>query len=83
MIFKPSATTPPVTNATNGVGGETENRNFDPHTGSKYAACWDGAPSTTGGATTNDDWLVSPVIALGTTNNAVSYTHLDVYKRQD
>lgn len=73
MIFNPSATTPPVTNATNGVGGETENRNFDPHTGSKYAACWDGAPSTTGGATTNDDWLVSPVIALGTTNNELRF----------
>lgn len=73
MIFNPSTTTPAVTNATDGVGGETENRNFDPHTGSKYAACWDAVPSTTGGPTTNDDWLVSPVIALGTTNNELRF----------
>ncbi len=73
MVFNPSATTPQVTNATNGVAGETENRNFNPKTGLKYAACWDGVPSTTGGATANNDWLVSPVIALGTTNNELRF----------
>lgn len=71
MVFNPSATTPAVTNATNGVGGETENRNFDPKTGLKYAACWDGAPA--GAITANNDWLVSPVLALGTTNNELKF----------
>ncbi len=73
QIFNPSATTPPVTNATNGVGGETENRNFDPRTGSKYAACWASPPSTTGGPTANEDWLISPPIDLtGATGASLS-----------
>lgn len=71
QIFNP--TTALVTNATNGVGGETENRNFDPRTGAKFAACWAGVPSTTGGATANNDWLVSPVLNLtGATGSALS-----------
>lgn len=73
MVFEPSATTPPVTNATNGVGGETESRNFTPRTGLKYAACWASSPSTTGGATANNDWLVSPVMTLGATNNELTF----------
>jgi hypothetical protein len=71
MVFNPSATTPPVTNATSGVGGETENRNFDPKTGSKYASCWASSPSAT--VTANNDWLVSPVINLGTSNNELKF----------
>lgn len=71
QIFNP--TTALVTNATNGVGGETENRNFDPRTGAKYAACWAGVPSDTGGPTANDDWLISPPISLsGVTGSALS-----------
>ena len=72
QIFNP--TTAIVTNATNGVGGETENRNFDPRTGAKFAACWAGVPSSNGQtATANNDWLVSPVINLtGATGSALS-----------
>ena len=71
QIFNPSSAG--VTNATNGVGGETENRNFDPRTGSKYAACWAGLPSTTGGPTANEDWLISPPIDLtGATGASLS-----------
>ncbi|MBF02511.1 MAG: hypothetical protein CMP76_04360 [Flavobacterium sp.] len=71
QIFNP--TTAGVTNATEGVGNETENRNFDPRTGSKYAAAWAGVPSTTGGATANEDWLISPVIDLsGVSGSALS-----------
>jgi hypothetical protein len=76
QIFNPSATTPqPVTNSTDACSttAGTENRNFDPKTGSKYAACWAGVPSTTGGATANNDWLVSPVITLGTSNNELRF----------
>ena len=73
MVFNPSATTPPVTNATTGVGGETENRNFDPRTGAKYAACWASVPSTTGGAVANNDWLISPPITLGSTGNELRF----------
>lgn len=71
MVFNPSATTPAVTNSTTGVGGETENRNFNPRTGSKYAACWDSALD--GGSPVNNDFLISPVINLGTTNNELRF----------
>ncbi len=71
MVFNPSATTPPVQNTTTGVGGATENTNFNPKTGAKYAACWDAA--LTGGSPVNNDWLVSPVINLGTTNNELRF----------
>lgn len=74
QIFNP--TTAMVTNATNGVGGETENRNFDPRTGAKYAASWAGVPSSNGQtALANNDWLISPPISLvGATG-----TNLSVY----
>lgn len=72
QIFNPSTTTPQiVTNSTTGVGGETENRNFDTHTGLKYAACWDAVPNAT--VTANNDWLVSPVLNLGASNNEVRF----------
>ena len=72
MIFNP--TTALVENGTDGVNGETENRNFDPRTGAKYAACWAGVPSSNGqSATSNEDWLVSPVINLaGATGSSLS-----------
>jgi Secretion system C-terminal sorting domain len=76
QIFNPSTTTPQVvTNSTDAcnTGAGTENRNFDPKTGAKYAACWAGVPSTTGGATANNDWLVSPVLNLGTSNNELRF----------
>lgn len=69
MIFNPSAAG--ATNATDGVGGETENRNFDPHTGLKYAACW--ASSNPDATPVNNDFLVSPAFTLGASNNQVSF----------
>lgn len=65
-LLLPATVTPSVTNATNGVAGADENRNFDPHTGSKFAACW--AASDDGGSPVNNDLLISPVINLGATN---------------
>lgn len=70
MIFNPSATTPPVTNS-NDACGASENRNFDPHGGSKYAASWASASNT--GTPVNNDYLISPVIQLGASNNQVSF----------
>ncbi|MDF2551897.1 MAG: hypothetical protein K0R36_3459 [Chryseobacterium sp.] len=68
QIFNP--TTAMVTNNT--VAPDL--RNFDPHSGQKYAACWAGVPSTLpGGATANNDWLVSPVVTLGSTNNVLTF----------
>ncbi|SDQ39464.1 Por secretion system C-terminal sorting domain-containing protein [Chryseobacterium soldanellicola] len=63
QIFNP--TTAGVTNATSG----TELRNFDPHSGQKYAACWAGVPDI---VTANNDWLVSPAVTLGATANQLS-----------
>ena len=68
-LVSPSTTPVPITNNNSG----TDNRNFDPKTGAKFAACWAGVPSTTGGATANNDWLISPVINLGTTNNELRF----------
>ncbi|MGX7666558.1 T9SS type A sorting domain-containing protein [Flavobacterium pedocola] len=71
QIFNPVAAG--VSNSTGACTATTENRNFDPRTGAKYAGCWAGVPSTTGGATANNDWLVSPPINLaGATGCALS-----------
>ena len=70
QIFNP--TTALVTNETDASTGEV--RNFDPHTGSKYAASWAGVPESNGQtATANNDWLISPIINLGPSNNVVSF----------
>lgn len=61
QIFNP--TTAAVTNATSG----SEVRNFDPKTGSKYAASWAAVPGA--GGVANEDWLISPPITLGSTGN--------------
>ena len=66
MIFNPTLAL--TTNATTGVGGSTENRNFDPRTGLKFAACWAGVPAPP--VTANNDWLVSPVLNLTTVTGA-------------
>lgn len=68
MIFNP--TTAVVTNSTEACT-VSEDRNFDPHGGSKYAASWAGVPAAP--ITRNEDWLVSPVINLGASNNQVSF----------
>lgn len=66
QIFNPTAAG--VTNATTG----SEVRNFDPHSGQKYAAAWDAVPSTTGGPTANNDWLISPAVTLGASSNVLT-----------
>lgn len=63
QIFNP--TTAVVTNATSG----TEVRNFDSHSGAKYAASWAAVPGANPG---NEDWLISPPITLGSTGNELS-----------
>lgn len=63
QIFNPTAAL--VTNATTGA----ENRNFDPHSGTKYAASWAAVPGTN---PANEDWLISPPITLGSTGNELS-----------
>ena len=69
QIFNPTTTTPEtVTNDAAGTSGET--RNFDARSGNKYAACWAAVP---GANPANDDWLISPVITLGTEGNLVSF----------
>ena len=65
QIFNP--TTALVTNATSG----SELRNFDPHSGAKFAACWAGVPAAP--VTANNDWLISPPINLsGATGASLS-----------
>ncbi|ESU28183.1 hypothetical protein FLJC2902T_15280 [Flavobacterium limnosediminis JC2902] len=61
QIFNP--TTALVTNST-GDCNPIENLNFTPRTGAKCAVSWAAIPSTTGGPTANDDWLISPPIDL-------------------
>ena len=67
IIFNPTAAG--VTNSSTGA----ELRNFDPKTGSKYAAAWASVPSTSGGPTANEDWLISPSITLGSTGNSLTF----------
>lgn len=70
MVFNPAAAG--VTNSTDACSSSgDENRNFDPHSGSKYAGSWAGVPA--GGISANNDWLVSPPISLGTSNNNVEF----------
>ncbi len=71
IIFNPTAAG--VNNNATVTADDNEVRNFDPHSGLKYAACWAAVPSTTGGATANNDWLISPAITLGLTGNNLSF----------
>lgn len=70
QIFNPSAT-----NATNNLtataGVDEEVRDFTPHTGQKYAASW--AASAQLGTIANNDWLITPAVALGTTSNTLTF----------
>lgn len=71
QIFNP--TTALVTNENGPCTTTTENSNFNPRTGAKFAACWSAVPSTTGGPTANNDWLISPPISLvGATGTQLS-----------
>lgn len=65
QIFNPTAAA--VTNQASG----DETRNFDPRTGQKYAASWAAVPN--GAAPNNNDWLVSPPVTLGASNNVLTF----------
>ncbi len=65
QIFNPSQAN--VSNDATGITGEM--RNFDPHSGEKYAACWAGKMTTTGHG--NNDWLISPAVVLGSSGNTL------------
>ena len=79
MVFNPMTATgaladgTPTVGLTNNATAEPESRNFDARTGVKYAAAWASVPSTSGGAVRNDDWLISPVITLGASNNELTF----------
>lgn len=68
IIFNP--TTAGVTNQAVATPDDNEVRNFDPHSGTKYAASWGGVPA--GGVTANNDWLISPPVTLGASANQLS-----------
>lgn len=68
QIFNP--TTAAVTNNASPTTADPETRNFDPHSGQKYAACWAGVPD--GSVTANNDWLVTPAVTLGATGNTLT-----------
>ncbi|NML69891.1 T9SS type A sorting domain-containing protein [Chryseobacterium sp. RP-3-3] len=70
QIFNPSASNV-TNNATPIPGVDEEVRNFSPHSGAKYAACWNATPPT-GGTVVNNDWLISPPITLGAAANTLS-----------
>ena len=65
QIFNPSVAN--VTNDATGVTGEI--RNFDPHSGNKYAGSWAGVMVASGQG--NNDWLISPAVTLGSTGNVL------------
>ncbi|WP_170233941.1 M43 family zinc metalloprotease [Bizionia myxarmorum] len=71
QIYNPSTTTPAPSSNSDGTGADTETRNFNPRTGSKYAGSWAGSPE--GGITANDDWLISPVLSLGASGSSVKF----------
>ncbi|MEI7485987.1 MAG: hypothetical protein WCJ72_01040 [Chryseobacterium sp.] len=68
QIFNPSVAG--VTNQATPTVADPETRNFDPHSGLKYAASWAAVP--VGTTTANNDWLISPAVTLGAGNNLLS-----------
>lgn len=78
MVFNPATATGLINGSIETLGvtnsdGGAETRNFDPRTGAKYAAAWAAVPSTSGGAGANNDWLISPPIPLGPSNNELTF----------
>lgn len=61
MVFDPF-----LAGASNSSGG-SETRNYDPHSGAQYMAAWAAAE------TANDDWLISPPITLGSSDNEIVF----------
>lgn len=72
QIFNPA--TALVSNSS-GNCNPTENLNFTPKSGAKFAACWAGEPLSNGqNATANNDWIISPPINLsGVTGSQLSF----------
>lgn len=67
MIFDPVAAE--ATDEDLACTATTETRSFAPRTGSKYVGCWAGVPNSNNQtAAANNDWLISPVVQLGTGN---------------
>ncbi len=79
MVFNPLTATGlidgtiPTVGVTNNPTATPESRNFDARTGAKYAGAWASVPAAAPGATKNDDWLISPVITLGPSNNELTF----------
>src|SRR5690554_94163 len=71
QIYNPSTTTPTPSTNHDGTGADDETRNFDPRSGAKFIGSWAGSPA--GGITANNDWLISPVLPLGASNNSVTF----------
>ncbi|MBL1221811.1 T9SS type A sorting domain-containing protein [Chryseobacterium sp. L7] len=71
QIFNLSASN--ATNNATSTAADEEIRNFSPHAGQKCAVSWAGVPSTTGGATANNDWLITPAVTLGTSANILTF----------
>lgn len=73
QIFNPS--TASVNNNTSATVADPENRNFDPHSGAKFAASWAAAPDPFDPTTPpqNNDWLISPAIQLGGSGNSLEF----------
>lgn len=67
QIFNPSKAN--VTN--NSTDYTQEFRNFDPHSGNKYAGCWNAKSEVS--YDTNQDWLISPVVTLGASGNTLTF----------
>lgn len=73
QIFNPTTALVTLTQSGDCSTSETENLNFNPRTGAKFAACWAAVPSTTGGPVANNDWMISPPISLvGATGTQLS-----------
>lgn len=72
QIFNLSASN--ATNNATSTAADEEIRNFSPHAGQKCAVSWASVPSTTpGGATANNDWLITPAVTLGTSANILTF----------
>ena len=76
QIFNPSQAN--VSNDPTGVTGET--RNFDPHSGNKYAACWAGQMVASGQG--NNDWLISLATGQNFQHKSVSLTRCGGWNSQ-
>ena len=63
QVFNSTTTTPPLT--------PTAASNWSARTGSKAAVCFAAVPSET--VLANNDWLITPQITLGATNNVLKF----------